>query len=191
MIANFPPYILKRNSRSRNLRISVRAGGEVLVSAPLFVSDVRIEQFLKDRSSWIEKYVEKYKKIPKVHRLTASQEKKLFVLHKARAYELAKEKVENFNRYFGFPVGKIMIRNSKTRWGSCSSKRTLSFNYKIAFLPEHLADYLVVHELCHLKEANHRKTFWALMAQKIPEYKMHRRELRGFELTFPLTSVGV
>ncbi len=66
----------------------------------------------------------------------------------------------------------------KTRWGSCSKKKNLNFNARIAQLPDHLIDYVIVHELCHLIEFNHSAKFWALVAQTIPDPQNCRRELR-------------
>jgi predicted metal-dependent hydrolase len=66
----------------------------------------------------------------------------------------------------------------KSRWGSCSRKKNLNFNYKLIQLPLELADYIVVHELCHLQEFNHGQGFWNLVGETIPDYKARRDELR-------------
>ena len=79
---------------------------------------------------------------------------------------------------------KINIKNQKTRWGSCSKKGNLNFNYKIALLPQHLADYIIVHELCHLGEFNHSRSFWNLVAKVFPEYLGIRNELRRSGIHF-------
>ena len=179
-----PPYILKRNARSRTVRVSVSAGGKVKVSAPRWTTEATIKKFLLDHAAWLRQKVEHFKKFPQRNKLTLTQEKKLYILHKAKAKTVAEAKVKQWNEQFKFVFSRISIRKSRTRWGSCSSKGTLCFNYKIAFLPEHLADYLVVHELCHLREKNHGKGFWSLVAGSIPQYASHRKELRNFEISF-------
>ncbi|HEY5383150.1 MAG TPA: M48 family metallopeptidase [Candidatus Paceibacterota bacterium] len=100
----------------------------------------------------------------------------------AAARALVTERLDYFNRHYGFIYGKVFIRNTRTRWGSCSSRGNLGFNYRIIKLSPHLADYIVVHELCHLKEFNHSPQFWALVAETVPEWKLLRRELRRHRL---------
>jgi len=98
--------------------------------------------------------------------------------NRERARELVKERIEYFNRHYNFKVGRIAIRNQKTRWGSCSKRGNMNFNYKIALLPAPLADYIIVHELCHIGEFNHSHKFWALVVRTIPDYKKLRHELK-------------
>ena len=143
-----PTYFLKRSARSRHIRLRVEAGGHVTVSAPARATDSTIKNFLEGHASWLRAKVEYFKKIPEPT-LARSQEKKLFESHKYQAKALAEHKLKQWNERYGFSFKKVAIRNSRSRWGSCSSSGTISFNYKIAFLPEALADYLVVHELCH------------------------------------------
>jgi hypothetical protein len=101
-----------------------------------------------------------------------------FKENKNKAHKLISERISYFNQSGEFPVGKVSIKNQKTRWGSCSGKRNLSFNYKLLFLPENLRDYIIIHELCHLKEMNHSKNFWNLVAGRVPDYKALRRQIR-------------
>ena len=93
---------------------------------------------------------------------------------------LVKQKLEQFNQHYNFKWGRVSIKNAKTRWGSCSQKGNLNFNYKIVFLPPALVDYLIVHELCHLKEFNHSPAFWQLVAQTIHNYLRFRQKLKKF-----------
>jgi len=75
------------------------------------------------------------------------------------------------------PCGKVMVRNQKTRWGSCSSRNTISVNCKLIFLPTDLVRYLFVHELCHTRHLDHSSRFWDLVAQHAPEYRHLEAEL--------------
>ena len=98
--------------------------------------------------------------------------------NKERALLIVKDRIEYFNTFYNFKWNRIVIRNQKTRWGSCSKKGNLNFNYKIALLPPKSADYIIVHELCHLGEFNHSQKFWDLVGETIPDYKAIRKDLR-------------
>jgi hypothetical protein len=185
-----PPYFLKRSVRSRNVRLSVGAGGVVKVTAPRRTSLSFINAFILKKRDWILRQVEYFKKFPE-RKFSAAAEKKCFAENKSRAKVFAEMKVSEWNQHYKFSFNKISIRNSRSRWGSCSSRGTLCFNYKIIFLPEHLADYLVAHELCHLKERNHGKSFWALVAESVPDYVLCREGLRDFERTFKLPTHNI
>ena len=97
---------------------------------------------------------------------------------------MAQKKVLKFNKIYKFKYNKINIKNQKTRWGSCSVKGNLNFNYKIALLPEKLAEYIVVHELCHLGEFNHSYKFWKLVEKTIPDYLEIKEDLKKSGLRF-------
>ncbi|MCU0660293.1 MAG: M48 family metallopeptidase [Candidatus Pacebacteria bacterium] len=89
-----------------------------------------------------------------------------------------------FNKVYKFKFNKVSIKNQKTRWGSCSKRGNLNFNYKIALLPEKLAEYVVVHELCHLGQFNHSQKFWNLVAKTMPDYLDIKEELKRSGLRF-------
>lgn len=88
------------------------------------------------------------------------------------------KKAEEINKVYNFKYNRISVKNQKSRWGSCSKKGNLNFHYKIIRLPERLANYLVAHELCHLKEFNHSRNFWDLVALTCPDYKIRRQEFK-------------
>ena len=160
------PFEIKKSSRSRSLRITVRTDASVLITQPTFVSDEAVRIFVDAKRSWIEKAVAKYKsadilQIPKAN-------KRDFDKYKREAKLLVLEKLRIFNEYYKSPFGMVKKKKKKSRWGSCSRHKNLNFNYRIVFLPEHLQDYLVVHELCHTKVFNHSRNFWALVEEKIP-----------------------
>jgi len=105
-------------------------------------------------------------------RISADYEK-----HKHAARRLVHERLAHFNQQYNFRFGRVSIKNQRTRWGSCSKLGNLNFNYKIALLPQPLADYLIVHELCHLGEFNHSSRFHALVARALPNHRELRRIL--------------
>lgn len=98
--------------------------------------------------------------------------------YKEDARGLVHMKIATLNVHYGFRVGRVSIRDTKSRWGSCSKSGNLNFNYKILFLPPNIADYIIVHELCHLKEFNHSAKFWSLVSEMVPNYKEIRKELK-------------
>lgn len=95
------------------------------------------------------------------------------------AKEHIPERVFYLANAYGFRVNKVAIRNQKTRWGSCTSKGNLSFNMQLMSFPTDIIDYVIIHELCHLKYMNHSKDFWELVASFIPDYKVKRKILKG------------
>lgn len=103
---------------------------------------------------------------------------KHYVAHKEAARVFVHERLKIVNQIYGFAYNRVAIRDQKSRWGSCSTKGNLNFNYRIQFLPLHLADYIIAHELCHLKEFNHGKGFWDLVTRAAPEHEKCCAELR-------------
>ena len=105
--------------------------------------------------------------------------KRRFTIKKReQARSFVQNRLKYFNDFYGFKINRIAIKNTSSRWGSCSSKRNLNFNYKIIYLRPVLADYLIVHELCHLGELNHSRRFWALVSKTIPDYVKINKELK-------------
>ena len=111
-----------------------------------------------------------------------SKSKIALAVHKESAKTFALSRLLYWNQYYNFKYGAIKIKSQTTRWGSCSSKGNLNFNYRIVLLPEHLADYLIVHELCHLGEFNHSQKFWNLVKKTIPDFAQRRYELKKIKL---------
>lgn len=119
------------------------------------------------------------------HSIYRTRSRKLYALQKESARAIVRERVSHFIGHYGprhgIKVGRIAIRNQKSRWGSCSRQGNLNFNYKLAFLPAELRDYVIVHEICHVKEFNHGKGFWNLVGETMPHYKEVRKKLREVE----------
>lgn len=173
-------YTLKVSNKARRLRLAIYCDGNFVVTAPRFISSSLIENFIISKASWVLDKIDLFKNQEKP--VLVKDANKTFTENKDKAEKIVLEKLEAFNQLYKFKWNKIQIRNQKTRWGSCSKKGNLNFNYKIALIPEHCADYIIVHELCHLGEFNHSSKFWNLVAKAIPNYVDIRGELNKVTL---------
>ncbi len=98
--------------------------------------------------------------------------------YKQRFAEIAKERIDKYSLQLKVAPCKVMIKNQKTRWGSCSKKRNVNLNWRLIMAPVDIIDYVVVHELCHLKVMNHSKDFWNLVASVLPNCHESRKWLK-------------
>ncbi|MFA5991503.1 MAG: M48 family metallopeptidase [Candidatus Doudnabacteria bacterium] len=172
------PYQVKVSRRTRRLRLSVACDSTVTLTLPFGTAIGIADKFVQTKLAWIKRAIEYFKAHPGMVRARPVRgEYKKF---KKQAIILAQAKVKQWAEFYGVGYGRIAIRNQKTRWGSCSKKGNLNFNYRIVQLRPELLDYLIVHELCHLQEFNHSRNFWALVAKAVPDYKKLRAELKRF-----------
>lgn len=172
-------YQLHIRKQSKNIRITIASDGKIRVTSPKWMPEKLIRKLLQEKSSWIEAHLQCYK----THDSSNSfNSKKEYLKHKDQALIFVKKKVEELNVYYKFSYKKITVKNQKTLWGSCSRKGNLNFNYKIIHLPEKLANYIIVHELCHLQECNHGKRFWSLVSETTPNYLTLKNELKETKL---------
>lgn len=102
-----------------------------------------------------------------------------FLACRARAKKLVLERLAHFAPQYNVTFARVTIKDMSSRWGSCSRRGNLNFNYRLLFLPPELVDYVVVHEVCHLREMNHSRAFWALVAQTIPDFAVRKHALRA------------
>ncbi len=172
-------YTVKRSQRARTMRLAIYPDGNVVVTAPRFFGLQAIEDFVMKHSNWVRTKVEETRgrTILRIRRADIPMLKK-------QALALAVSRAEHFAAYYGVSYKKISIRAQKSRWGSCSEKGNLSFNYKLTVLDPRLADYIVVHEICHLKQFDHSKAFWALVAEQFPDHQELREKLRNTATIF-------
>ena len=170
-------YTLKKSKKAKSLRLAVYCDSRVVVTAPDFFSLNKIEDFIGKKKKWILEKINHFSKFEKYNLPKIS--KKELPAYKKQALILVKNRLEYFNKFYNFKYNKISVKKQKTRWGSCSKRKNLNFNYKIMFLPGEVADYLIVHELCHLGELNHSKNFWNLVSRTIPNYKQLNKRLKN------------
>lgn len=170
-------YTSRMNPRARHVRLALHNNGEVVLTRPRFVSEKYAVAFLLSRAAWILERLSKIKNNKNFPALSGTRAE--YLANKARARAIISERLSSLNSVYNFKYKSLSIRNQKTRWGSCSREGGLNFNYRLILFSPQVIDYVIVHELCHLKEFNHSKNFWALVAQAIPDYQKLRRELKG------------
>ena len=110
--------------------------------------------------------------------------------YRMQVAQLIEEKANEISTRMNLKYGRLAIRGQKTRWGSCSQKGNLNFNWKLIMMPEPVIDYVIIHELAHLKEMNHTKRFWLLVEQYCPQWRKQRKWLKdhAMELNAKLPS---
>lgn len=157
-------------SRRKTLAIQIK-NGELIVRAPIFTLTSTIEKFVQKHQDWIEKKLSQSQIRPA---LSSEQEKDL--QKKARLYipnrvsKLASEHWKHYNA--------IRITSAKTRWWSCSGKKNLNFSYRLMLLPKDVIDYVIIHELAHLKYMNHSKQFWNHVESMMSDYQEKEKWLK-------------
>lgn len=169
-------YQKKYNKRARHIRVSVYPDESVVVTVPRGASDSEVDKFISEKQNWIDKHIQDFRNSARVSYPFSGR--RSYLKYREQARKIITDKTEKIANQFGFSYKKIFIKNQKSRWGSCSSSGNLNFNFKILFLPERLQDYIIIHELCHLKELNHSKKYWTYVAEICPNYKLFEKELR-------------
>ena len=167
-------------SSRRTAAIQIRPDGRVQVRVPNQCPRSFIDSFLQQKEDWVLRHlarIEKQKEekaSPERPPLSAEDKAR----YRAAAREIFTRKAEYYARIMGVTYGRISIREQKTRWGSCSAKGNLNFNWRLIFAPEEVLDYVVVHELAHRKEINHSRAFYAVVESVLPDYRRARKWLR-------------
>lgn len=163
-------------SKRKTVSVEITRDAKIVVRAPIAMSDAEIRAFLDSKSVWIEKHIAlaKNKKTADAHCFSSDELRKL-------AEKLKPTLLRSVGRYaeiIGVNYGRITIRAQRTRWGSCSQKGNLNFNCLLSLAPSEVLDYVVVHELCHLRHMDHSKEFWADVMKYCPEYKSAKAWLK-------------
>lgn len=160
-----------RRSKRKSAAIKITADMQIVVFVPLYVSDNEIEKMVILKSKWIDEHMLKVQsridERSKLEKITFEQVKELA----DQAVEYIPKRVKYYAEKENFVYNKITIKNLVSRWGSCSTKGNLNFNCLLMLTPDYVIDYIVVHELCHLREMNHSEKFWAEVEKIMPDYQ--------------------
>jgi len=153
-------------SKRKTLTMRLISLQELLVKAPLRCPQNTIDNFIKSHQEWLKKRIAEMK-ISVANPPFTAEEKKTF---SKQTKEILIQKLPFFAQKLGVFYRKVAVKSMKTRWGSCSSEQNLNFNCLLSQAPEFVQDGIICHELCHLKQMNHQKRFYALLYQLFPNY---------------------
>lgn len=198
----FEKIEIKRNKNIKRLKIEVKEGGALLISAPLYLSESKCIEFANENAVKLHKMIERQhaldakkmeldghflylgRKTPITFNplqrkkylfedgaLSLSKEEHFREFLRDEAKRVITPKTEDVASFYGVTYEKLSFRDTKSRWGSCSAKKTLNFSIRLVGAPKSVIEYVVIHEICHLKELNHSSRFWAHVAALSPTYK--------------------
>lgn len=161
--------------------VRVRPDGSVRVTIPRWGSKREAIAFAEKQRAWIDKQraraaTERMQRRPEMP--VAEQE-----ALRVRAQRELPARLTELARTFRLNVARITIRNQRWRWGSCSKSGHICLNWRLVVMPEWVRDYVIVHELMHLKRLDHSPTFWKLVAAACPKYDEARAWLRAYQRT--------
>lgn len=172
---------LVRSAR-RTIAIQISPDGSVTVRAPRRCSRAALAEFVAEKRDWITRKQEELRERAALRQEKEAEQPRLSEAEYQRYRELAgrviARRAEEYARQMQVTYKRITIRDQKTRWGSCSVKGNLNFNWRLILAPAEVLDYVVVHELAHLKEMNHSWRFWKQVETVMPDFAKHRLWLK-------------
>ena len=171
---DYPPPVFVRHPRARRYVVSVREDGRVRVTLPRWGTMREAREFYGRLDEWIDRQRRRLeadrRKTPRV-----PDTDRRGAMERARR-ELPPRLLELAAR-FGLEVSKISVRNQRWRWGSCSPRGHICLNWRLVTMPDWVRDYVIIHELMHLRRMDHSRKFWKLVAAECPDYQAARRWL--------------
>jgi predicted metal-dependent hydrolase len=169
----------RRSRRARNLRITIDPTQAVTVTVPVHTSLEKAKEFVQSKKMWIQKHLKKMREMQALQ----TEQPQLSHDELMEAQDELFERLDCFSKKHDLPYRRAAFRCQKTKWGSCSGQNNISLNINIAFLPKHLQDYILLHELCHIRHKNHSTRFWSqlnkycgtsakALAKELKQYRM-------------------
>lgn len=173
-------YEVVINKALKTSRLSVKSNKLIALHVPKLSYGFQPEAIIFQHKAWV------LKQLARQPKRVLSENHEVPSVGKAELLRLISSELDmiytQHPTVFNHKHLKLLIKNHKSLWGSCTTRRTLNFNAKLGYLPANLRHYIIVHEVCHLVELNHGKKFWELVASILPEYHHLRKELKGYAI---------
>ena len=170
----FGEVIVRKSPLSRGVRFSISTSGRLQMSVPNYTSNFLAKRFLNANREAIRNKLP----IKNPDEQRARDYQKKLLMKKAKEY--LPYRLEYYAKLYGYTYDKCRLTHANTRWGSCSSNRTISLNIGLMKVPEILRDYVILHELAHLNHMDHSKAFWAEVGSHDKNYRVHEKKLKMF-----------
>lgn len=170
---HFTYELIRAKRRSMSLKVDL--DGTITVRAPYRTPVQTADWFVEGHRDWIEVRLKAGARIMAERPSYTDRER---AEGRKQAAEAIKARCRYYAPVMGVSYGTVTIREQKTRWGSCSTKGNLNFNWKLVLMPPEILDYVVVHELAHRIQMNHSAAFWAEVGKILPDYKERRQWLK-------------
>lgn len=164
-------------SKRKTLSLEVKENGEVVLRVPFWCSGKTIDAFVNEKNDWLKSALERQKKISE--NKVQLDDKRIAEL-KRSAKILLPERVNYYSKIMGVEPTGIKITSAQKRFGSCSTKNSICFSYILMLYPQKAIDYVVVHELAHIRFHNHSKDFYGFIESVLPDYRNREKLLKGF-----------
>ncbi len=173
------PVLFAKTKRTKRLSISVKPFKGIRVAVPYRLSFKKAQKYFQSNISWAKKSLDYIKKVEQEHITTVNNSPRF---NKIKARVTVTERFNYLADKYGFTYNRLFIRSQKTRWGSCSEKNNINLNINLARLAEELMDYVILHELVHLKIKNHSKEFWSELDKYVGSAKELDKKLKKHRL---------
>ncbi len=173
------PVLFERSRRARRLSVSVKRLTGVRVAIPYGVSFKKAEEFVSARTDWINKHLDRIKQFEREYATITQNSPDIDM---AKAKRKLFRRLKHLAEKHGFTYNRVFIRNQRTRWGSCSSRRNISLNMRLVMIPDELMDYVILHELTHTRFKNHSKDFYAELDRLVGNRKSMDVQLKEYGL---------
>jgi predicted metal-dependent hydrolase len=171
------PVLVKHSKRAKRLSMTIKHDRTIRVTVPTGVSFKRACEFLKAKTPWAKKHLERLGKLEQ-----DCGQRHVPPVNRATARAILTARLNYLSRKHGLGYNRVFIRDQKTKWGSCSLSNNINLNVRLVSLPEKLMDYVILHELVHTRFKNHGTDFWAELDGAVPDAKGWRKELRKYGL---------
>ena len=177
-ISGIGDIFFEKSRRAKRINLSIRPFKGIRVAVPVYVTFQTAELFVRSKSDWIRSHLPKLSAIE----AAALHMKNEHPLDLQAARDILVNRLEKLSKKHGLSYNRVSVRNQKTRWGSCSSKKNINLNINLVRLPQRLMDYAILHELVHTVFMDHSPRFWAKLEKHMPGAKALDAELGEYGL---------